>query len=107
MKLLKCFVCTSLLYGCETWTLKAKEKKEILEAGEMVHEKNEEDHMDRQSITNEEVFHGWCWSRKLMNMNCVQRATLEILGPHAESGRIGDNLFTGNSEWKVSKRAAK
>ena len=97
IKLIKCYVWTTLLYGCETWTLSKTSIKKI-EAFEMWTLRRLLNIPWTDYKTNEEVL-PLSWYRKIINKNCKGKKT-KVLWACSERTELAEIIHGRENERK-------
>ena len=99
-RFLKCFVWSTLMYGCETWTISGEMKKRI-EAAEMWFIRRRMRISWYERITNEEVLRRAGTNRSIMNI--IRSRQLASLGHDLRAGGIEKNCLMGMIEGKRAR----
>jgi hypothetical protein len=100
LRILKCYIWSTLMYGCETWTI-SKGSQEKIEAAEMWFLRRMLRISWTDKITNEEVMFRAGVDRQLMRS--IRRRQLEFFGHVMRKGALEQLVVTGKIEGRRSR----
>ena len=102
LRLIKCYIWSNMLYGCETWTISEAMKKQ-LEAAEMWFLRRMMKISWIKKVTNQDVLRRALTERQLMKQ--IVKRQCSFLGHIVRKGGIECQVVTGKVEGKRDRKA--